>query len=216
MLTSYNFLRVNILEGLSEYFGSDPKHKYILGFAPEIFTLMYPVVLASCIHTHIIKKRNKNESPYLTYYCVFYVLVFSFIPHKELRFLMPIIPFAMLMAGELLATQFSKTSGCVPTLLSIVLKVHIAVEIVTFAIFNRYTQRDWDYDAYLTSKEQPIHSLYTQESYTSPHYSWFHGSGTKLYLAQQDPQFARLTFGHPLPQTMLHPAMRCNEIIQSI
>ena len=62
MLTSYNFLRVNILEGLSEYFGSDPKHKYILGFAPEIFTLMYPVVLASCIHTHIIKKRNKNES----------------------------------------------------------------------------------------------------------------------------------------------------------
>ena len=92
----------------------------------------------------------------------------------------------------------------------------MAIEIVTFAVFNRYTQRDWDYDAYLTSLDRPIHSLYTQESYTAPHYSWFHGSGTKLHLAQQDPQFARLTFGHPLPQTMLHPAMRCNEIIQSI
>lgn len=198
VLTSYNFLRRNILEGLSEYFGSDAKHKYVLGFAPEIFTVMYPVVLAACCYTHIRRKHNKGQSPYLTYYCIFYVLVFSFIPHKELRFLMPIIPFAMLMAGELLSTTLA-SNGWLATLLSVMLKLHIVIEVVTFGIFNRYTQRDWDYDAYLTSKETPIHSLYTQESYTSPHYSWFHGSGTKLYLAQQDPQFARLAFGHPLP-----------------
>lgn len=58
VLTSYNFLRRNILEGLSEYFGSDPKHKYVLGFAPEIFTLMYPVVIVSCCYTHIKRKYN--------------------------------------------------------------------------------------------------------------------------------------------------------------
>ena len=124
-----------------------------------------------------------RQSPYLTYYCIFYTLVFSWIPHKELRFLMPIIPFAMIMAGELLSTTFAK-SGMMPTLLSALLKLHILVEIVTYGVFNRYTQRDWDYDAYLTSKDKPIHSLYTQEAYTSPHYSWFHGSGTKLHLAQ--------------------------------
>ena len=60
VLTSYNFLRRNILEGLSEYFGSDPKHKYVLGFALEIFTLMYPVVLASCCYTHIVRKRSQG------------------------------------------------------------------------------------------------------------------------------------------------------------
>ena len=73
---------------------------------------------------------------------------------------MPIIPFAMLMAGELISTTFSK-NGAMSTLLSVILKLHIVVEVVTFGVFNRFTQRDWDYDAYLTSKEQPIHSLYT-------------------------------------------------------
>ena len=60
VFTSYNFLRINILEGLSEYFGSDPKTKYVLGFAPEIFTWMYPIVLISCCYTHIASKKNTN------------------------------------------------------------------------------------------------------------------------------------------------------------
>ena len=56
VFTSYNFLRRNILEGLSEYFGSSPRTKYIFGFAPEIFTLMYPIVIISCCYTHIKRK----------------------------------------------------------------------------------------------------------------------------------------------------------------
>ena len=57
VLTSYNFLRRNILEGLSEYFGSDPASKYLLGFAPEIFTMVYPLVLIGCF-THMRRKWN--------------------------------------------------------------------------------------------------------------------------------------------------------------
>ena len=59
VLTSYNFLRRNILEGLSEYFGSDPASKYLLGFAPEIFTLVYPIVLIGCF-THVQRKWNQR------------------------------------------------------------------------------------------------------------------------------------------------------------
>ena len=56
VFTSYNFFRRNILEGLSEYFGSSPRTKYLFGFAPEIFTLMYPIVIVSCCYTHIKRK----------------------------------------------------------------------------------------------------------------------------------------------------------------
>ena len=56
VFTSYNFLRRNILEGLSEYFGSSPRTKYLFLFAPEIFTLMYPVVIVACCYTHIRRK----------------------------------------------------------------------------------------------------------------------------------------------------------------
>ena len=90
-------------------------------------------------------------------------------------------------------------------------------EFVTFWICNQYTQRDWDVDYYLTSKGTPIHSFYTQEAYTSPHYSWFHGSGTKLHLAKPDPPFARQLMGDPIIQTKQDSMiMRCNEIVQQI
>ena len=99
--TSYNFLEKNLMYGFSEYFGTDPVYHYMVAFGPAIFTAMYPTVLYSMI-THWKTQRNMGLSPYLTYYNGFYLLVFSLIKHKELRFLLPIVPFAFIMAGELL------------------------------------------------------------------------------------------------------------------
>ena len=101
VFTSYNFLEKNLMYGFSEYFGTDPAYWYIAVFGPGIFTAMYPTVLYSMI-THWYTQRNKRLSPYLTYYNVFYLFVFSMIKHKELRFLVPIVPFAYITAGELL------------------------------------------------------------------------------------------------------------------
>ena len=186
VFTSYNFLRINILEGLSEYFGSHPWSFYLTKFGPEIFTLVYPLVILACF-LHVRNKFNVNQSPYLTYYCVFYVSVFSGIPHKELRFLLPIIPFAMLLAGELIAKTFKKGNNSVTMSLVLLLKIYMAYEIITYGICMSFCQRDWDYDYYLATKPSPIHSLYTQQSYTAPHYSWFHGDATKIHLAKADP-----------------------------
>ena len=102
VFTSYNFVEKNLLYGFSEYFGTDPAHWYIVAFGPAIFTAMYPTVLYS-MRTHWSTQRNKGLQPYLTYYNFFYLFVFSMIKHKELRFLLPIVPFAFIMAGELLA-----------------------------------------------------------------------------------------------------------------
>ena len=63
---------------------------------------MYPAMLASPIN-HYMTKTNKGETAYMTYYTVFYLLVFSAIPHKEMRFLLPILPFCFMMIGEMLA-----------------------------------------------------------------------------------------------------------------
>ena len=51
VLTSYNFMKLNVVEGLSEFFGTDPAWFYLVVFMPAIFTVMYPVVLISLI-TH--------------------------------------------------------------------------------------------------------------------------------------------------------------------
>ena len=43
--TGLNFLRVNVVEGLSKYFGDHPWWFYVAVFAPAMFTVIYPFVL---------------------------------------------------------------------------------------------------------------------------------------------------------------------------
>ena len=101
VFTSYNFVKMNILEGLSEFFGTQPSWFYIFCFAPAIFSALYPLLIPS-MWTHLKTMQNKGKDAYLAYYTIFYFLVFSGIPHKELRFLLPIVPFSFIMIAELL------------------------------------------------------------------------------------------------------------------
>ena len=133
VLTSYNFMKVNLLHNLSAYFGTDPWWQYIFVFALAIFRIMWPAMVLS-LFNHLRTKQNKKEWPYLTFYNVFYLIVFSVIPHKEMRFLLPILPFAFIMIGELLAQIIKKDSG-LSTVASLSIKIFIAVELIVMAIY---------------------------------------------------------------------------------
>ena len=50
--TSINFLKVNILENLSKYFGEDMWSQYLIAFGPGIFTVVYPFVLYANTFEH--------------------------------------------------------------------------------------------------------------------------------------------------------------------
>jgi phosphatidylinositol glycan class B len=46
VITSLNFMRVNVSEGLSKYFGTSPFHFYIIEAIPFFFTVALPAVIA--------------------------------------------------------------------------------------------------------------------------------------------------------------------------
>ena len=109
-------------------------------------------------------------------------MVFSAIPHKEMRFLLPIIPFAFIMISELL-TQTIKKGSCVSTIASLCIKLFIIVELIVLGVVTSFNQRNWEWENYLTRvKQEPVHSVYTTDTYGSPHYSWFHNTGTKVKI----------------------------------
>jgi GPI mannosyltransferase 3 len=103
IFTGINFLKVNVVHGLSKYFGEDPWYWYLLGSAPKIYTIMYPLVLYANSYGHFVLQKLKSEPPYLTYYTVFYFAFVSLIAHKEHRFLVPLIPFTLLTTGQVIA-----------------------------------------------------------------------------------------------------------------
>jgi phosphatidylinositol glycan class B len=99
VFTGYNFLEMNIIHGLSKYFGEDGPLYYLVAAAPSIFVILVPIALLSTF-THIRNQQALQRTPYISYYTIFYVLFFSLIAHKEIRFLMPVIPFIMICSGE--------------------------------------------------------------------------------------------------------------------
>ena len=44
-VTSYNFLKVNVIEGFSRYFGEDPWFWYVVAVCPLFFTALYPFAM---------------------------------------------------------------------------------------------------------------------------------------------------------------------------
>lgn len=98
--TGYNFLNVNLVEGVSSYFGEEPLYWYITHGLSQILLFNLPLGLIAPFY-HIKAQRNEpgKERPYMAYYVLFYITVFSLIKHKEARFLLPALPFIFLMIG---------------------------------------------------------------------------------------------------------------------
>ena len=92
VLTSINFMRINVAEGLAKYFGEDPFYWYVAVFGWAIYTVIYPWMILA--HIKLAKQQY-----YLVVYTVFYVVFFSVIPHKEMRFLLPCLPFTMIVTA---------------------------------------------------------------------------------------------------------------------
>lgn len=60
VMTSLNFLKVNVLENLSQYFGVDPWYRYVLDYNPNIFTILFPFVLYANSVGHVTTAWSKN------------------------------------------------------------------------------------------------------------------------------------------------------------
>lgn len=139
-ITSLNFLRINLVEGLSKYFGDDPSYQYLFVYMPMIFTVLYP---ASLLSFYVYAKDTisiKKTTPILTYFVGFYLIVFSIISHKEYRFLVPIIPFTFLMIGYLLFRKIQHY----PKLITLVIILSVVIESAIIAVMSTFHFRGWE------------------------------------------------------------------------
>ena len=109
VFTAWNFFIRNLREGLSEYFGSSYKQFYIGDSIPEGFWILYGALTLGSFY-HIYKRWRENKSPYLSYAIFFYLIVFSYIPHKEPRFMLPIYSFGVLVGGEITELAFKRSN----------------------------------------------------------------------------------------------------------
>ncbi|KAK2717621.1 GPI mannosyltransferase 3-like [Artemia franciscana] len=100
-VSSYNFFKVNIWEQGSTIFGTEAFSFYFTSTLPKVFLTTLP--LFACwivaIWTSFYQPRGKHELRIMSAILILNILVTSLNPHKEDRFLMPIIPLALLIAA---------------------------------------------------------------------------------------------------------------------
>mmetsp|Transcript_17852 Transcript_17852/g.30295 ORF Transcript_17852/g.30295 Transcript_17852/m.30295 type:complete len:211 (+) Transcript_17852:486-1118(+) len=98
-VTSLNFLNINVIQGLSKYFGDHAFTEYLCKFlVADIFRAYYPLLIMGMV-SHAREQLSKRVEPEIEYMCSFYIIFFSLIGHKETRFLLPILPLLFLVLG---------------------------------------------------------------------------------------------------------------------
>lgn len=109
ILTPLEFLKYNVLNEIGSFYGSHPWYWYLTTGIPTILGITtIPFLLALCESI-----RNRNLFPEritVISSILFTLVVYSFLPHKEFRFVLPILPMCLYLSADYLS-QWSRTAN---------------------------------------------------------------------------------------------------------
>ncbi|XP_011608620.2 GPI mannosyltransferase 3 [Takifugu rubripes] len=96
-LVQFNFLKFNVLHSVADFYGSHPWHWYFTQGFPVVIGPHLPLFLHGCF---LAFKRYKV----LLAAVLWTLVIYSFLPHKEFRFIYPVLPFCLVFSGISLAS----------------------------------------------------------------------------------------------------------------
>lgn len=97
--TALNFLIINLIDNRSAEFGVSPPLAFFTDYLPKAFGNFMLPFMGLGVAYYILICKNKREMPYTVIFTLFYLLIISRVPHKEARFMLPVIPYIMLMGA---------------------------------------------------------------------------------------------------------------------
>ncbi|KAJ3327761.1 hypothetical protein HDU76_011178 [Blyttiomyces sp. JEL0837] len=94
ILVPVNFFAVNISGDIASFYGTHPWHWYISQGIPFVTLSALPFVL------WIVYSKNDSAVKVMRWVFGFSIFVYSCLGHKEFRFMMPLLPLALICAGR--------------------------------------------------------------------------------------------------------------------
>jgi hypothetical protein len=129
------YVKFNIFQGRASGFGTAPFEYY----AHYLWTSTGPLMALLLLGWAVAAWRERG----LTAVCLAYFLVHSFVPHKELRFIMPIVPLMLTLSAIGLARMLAtiRSDGWLSAVFAVMLSVIMGTEAVneTFGTMGQYT-----------------------------------------------------------------------------
>lgn len=109
VITPIEFFKFNVLEGVANFYGTQPWYWYFTMGLPAILGFfMIPFVFA--IMQTLRRPEMYPDQMNLLYSILFALIVYSLLPHKEFRFILPLLPICLHITTTFLSNWSRKAS----------------------------------------------------------------------------------------------------------
>lgn len=102
--TPWNFLRINVIDGGALFYGSEPWHFYFLQALPMLTLALLPFTIRGCYIILSQPANTRGEAREAIWVAIGTMGIFSFIGHKEWRFVQLLLPIFHCVAAHSLIT----------------------------------------------------------------------------------------------------------------
>ncbi|EGF98582.1 family 22 glycosyltransferase [Melampsora larici-populina 98AG31] len=118
--TPLNFIRQNVYNSLSSFYGLNRWHFYFTQAFTFVNLSLFPTVIIGMMSLSVAKVGLENELVLLRlrsarFACLGTMLVLSVLPHKEFRFIQPLIPLFCVFAGRAMVNNYIEFRSLHPT-----------------------------------------------------------------------------------------------------
>ncbi|RUS21001.1 Alg9-like mannosyltransferase family-domain-containing protein [Endogone sp. FLAS-F59071] len=98
IITPLNFLRINVFNSIAIFYGIHSWHWYLTQGLPVLLTTFVPFFIFG-IHLSRIDPALRSRTIPLSHLITFVILIYSLLPHKEFRFIYPLLPTLLLFSS---------------------------------------------------------------------------------------------------------------------
>lgn len=179
--TSWNYFKVNLIEGVAARFGTSPWYYYIESI---VFDSIFPI--GCLIIISFIVLIVKQPKLFILWYVLPFIIIHSIISHKEERFLFPIvyfIPLVLSLAYQILLKHI-QLNLILKTLNFLLLIFVLPVNLIALYIFSSHSAgigrmelTNYISENYNNEKVNIIHPFWA-----NPYNPW-NGLNSKFYLS---------------------------------
>uniref|UniRef100_A0AC34G2V4 Mannosyltransferase n=1 Tax=Panagrolaimus sp. ES5 TaxID=591445 RepID=A0AC34G2V4_9BILA len=172
-----SFAQFNFFTGGSAHFGVHPWYWYLVDGLLLTSAGMYIAAIGGYLY-QVDRQLPRSPPKILFLTALFYINVHSWLPHKEHRFILPILPLLLPFAGLFLQYMFTKMQKFVQG----VILFYVIVNVIAAIFFCKFHQRgvleatkDIVEDISLRRPSNSIvHIVQLTPCYSMPQYAYFH------------------------------------------
>ncbi|TPX38674.1 hypothetical protein SeLEV6574_g07696 [Synchytrium endobioticum] len=183
--TFYNFLRLNVVEGVSSYYGTHPWHWYATQGIPVVMGTHLLAVIYTVLHPTVRSHRNSLASA-----AGYTILIYSLLPHKEFRFLLPLLGPAMMLGGHGLSTWYDSPTRVKKWVKMVIVVLVIVIPNVLAAIYFAAMHKGGPIQVidYLRKNKENVQDVvFLMPCHSTPFYSSLHTPIPMRFLTCEPP-----------------------------